>query len=497
MSSKWIKSTKVLLILIIILSLFLRSYDVVNRFGYAADGDLFSWIVKDIVVNKHLRLVGQQTSTEGIYIGPLFYYLLIPFYLLNGIDPVGAIILAITLGVLTTWSFYFVFKKLFNEKIGLIAAFLQGVLLARVAHDRWIVPTITTSLWEIWYFYSLGLLLRGDFAVLPLVGLLIGLVWHVSLSLLPILILIPVAIILSKKIPSLKELTMGLAVLVISSLPLILFEIKHQFIQTKSLFSSFSGNLGDSRGILDKFLQVFDQAMSSLNLLFFYPHQTFSITQNLLFLLGIIGICLLLVKKKVLSFNLAMLFLIWFISMVGFFTLSSKLISEYYFDNLSMVFMAILVIILGFIYQSTKSGKIVILVLLGFVVLKSFSYIINIKEYNNMGYNERKSVARFISDDSRKRGFPCVSVSYLTKEGEDVGFRYFFYLNNLHVNQSKSGSPNYTIVIPTSLSPDAIKVYYGAIGVILPEGNFDQKQINYSCSGANSNLTDPMVNYVQ
>src|SRR4030067_2606097 len=97
-----------LLILIIAVGIFFRLYKSVIYFPYGHDNDLAGWVIKDILLNKHLRLVGQETSTQGIFIGSLYYYLLIPFYLLTGLDPVGAILLSVVLGMFGIWSFYFV-----------------------------------------------------------------------------------------------------------------------------------------------------------------------------------------------------------------------------------------------------------------------------------------------------------------------------------------------------------------------------------------------------
>src|SRR3989338_7488154 len=118
-----------LLLLILIIALFFRTYAVVERFEYAHDADLFSWIVKDIVVNHHSRLIGQLTSANGIYIGSFFYYLLIPFFWLTNMDPIGAVIPVTIISMFTVFSYYFVFKKLFNPVTGLITAFLYGVLI--------------------------------------------------------------------------------------------------------------------------------------------------------------------------------------------------------------------------------------------------------------------------------------------------------------------------------------------------------------------------------
>ena len=79
------------------------------------------------------------------------------------------------------FSLYFVLSKLFKTEVGLIGAFLYAVLLSTVNTDRWVVPTITTNLWVAWYFYTVIKISRGDYKILPLLGILIALIWHIQL----------------------------------------------------------------------------------------------------------------------------------------------------------------------------------------------------------------------------------------------------------------------------------------------------------------------------
>ena len=106
-----------LLIIIILLAIFVRIYRPQDFYIYGHDGDLASWIIKDILVNKHIRLVGQETSVKGVFIGPLFYYSLIPFYLFSKMDPIGGVLLSFLIGVFCVFSFYFVFSRIVNYLI--------------------------------------------------------------------------------------------------------------------------------------------------------------------------------------------------------------------------------------------------------------------------------------------------------------------------------------------------------------------------------------------
>lgn len=485
----------VVLGMIILIGIFFRTYQIVERFEFAHDGDLYSWIVKDMVVEGHFRLIGQLTSAKGIFIGPFFYYLLTSFFLLTNMDPIGAVIPITILGILTIISYYFVFSKLFNPNIGLIAAFLDAVLLTHVYFDRAVVPSTPTNLWTIWYFYCVVMLVRGNFSVLPLVGVLIGLIWHIHIALLPTIAVIPLAIMLAKKLPSKKQFLYFLIALLITSLPLLAFEVKHSFSQTKSIINNFSLEHGGGVGLPKLDILSIKFARNVVRLFFLPNLPQFSTDKPfIVFTLGVILSTTLLVKNKILARKELIVLYGWIVVVILFFTFSSVVFSEYYIANLDVIFILIASLFLYLLYKNSKWGKILVLGLLMLLLTKNIFYFVSENIYQK-GYDERKALAKYLTEDAKKRGFPCIAVSYLTKPGEDVGFRYFFWLNNLHVNQPISGSPIYTIVIPFELAVDSVKIKFGQFGVIPPENIPSKEEIERSCSGQNSNLTDPLFGF--
>ena len=149
------RTTSILFLLILIIGLFMRSYRIVEHFEFAHDGDLYSWFVKDVVVDHHVRLIGQLTSAPGIFIGPAFYYALIPFFILFNMDPIGGTLMITLLALATITSYFYIFSKIANYKVGLAIAFLQAILLNHARFDRAVVPTTPTHIWSVWYFYCL------------------------------------------------------------------------------------------------------------------------------------------------------------------------------------------------------------------------------------------------------------------------------------------------------------------------------------------------------
>lgn len=486
------RSHLLLLGLILLVGFFFRTYKIVDRFEFAHDGDLYSWIVKDIVVNHHLRLIGQLTSAPGIFIGPFFYYLLVPFFIIFKMDPIGALVPATLIGLATILSFYFVFSKFFGKETGLIGAFLYAVLLTTVGMDRWVVPTITTSLWAVWYLYTILMMAEGNFSVLLLLGILIGLIWNVHIALLPALLAVPVAIVVSGKKPSLKQALNFTAALLITSLPLILFETRHHFSQTFALVNNFLTPQPGPKGLY-KLKLVLTMVSKNLNSLFFSP-QSFP---GIFWLIpAITASTFILIKQKLINLKKLWPLIAWFLGVILFFSASSSPISEYYFANLDIVFLLIVSLLLYQLFKTLGFGKITLFLLFAILLAKN-AYFMVTQNYYNKGYVEKKAVVEYIARDAATKRYPCVGITYITAPGENVGFRYFFYLQKMHLVHPSFDIPVYNIVIPDELSKNEVKQKFGHIGVIPPNYIPSEATIEKSCRTPDTNLTDPVLGYVQ
>lgn len=464
------------LFLIIVLALFFRILNITEIHGFAADADLYSWIARDIISNKHLRLVGQLTSTEGIYAGVGFYYLLVPFFLITNMDPIGAVIFATILGVLTVFSYYYVLKKLVSMEAGLIAAFLQAVLPLRVGFDRWVVPSITVNIWCIWFFYSLVKILRGETRYLVLGLFLTGLIWHIHLALVPLVILLPIAVILSGKKPYKREIIWGLLAFIIPMVPFVLFEFRHQFLQTSSFFNTLF--MGSDVPLLPKITKVINQSLG----------------QNFYLKFVLLLLPVFLYRIKAISRKLLIIFYAWIFSVICFFIISSKESSEYYFTSTQTIFLILFVYSLAWLSNIKKIGRILLALILIAVFIHSINDLFH-QEGNGKGYKQKMETAQFIKEDSTKKNLPCFSITYITTPGEDTGFKYLFWFNKIKLEQPREGIPNYTIVLPYNLSPGSVKKQFGLIGVILPESGYNLEEVARNCSNGDFNLTQPLWGY--
>jgi uncharacterized membrane protein len=482
-----------LFLIILGLGLFLKSYKPLQLFIYSHDQDLAGWMIKDILVNKHLRLIGQETSTQGVFIGPLFYYLLIPFYLLFNMDPAGGVLMVTLLGAFGIWSFYFVFLKIFNKPTGLIASLVYATSFYTVLTDREVVPTTPVIMWTVWFLYSLHLVLKGEQKKgFILGGVLLGLVWNFNLALAIIAPLVLIAYFLGRKKLNINAVILGAISLMATSAPLILFELRHGFSQTKAILSSLATGQGGLFGFLTKLYRA--NILISKNTAGLLWGSVINIEHKwALYLL--IGLLFFLAIKKLIKKEMAMLWSVWLAIYAMFFSLNSIILSEYYFNGMTVIWIGIVSVTISSLFNEERFKKLSILLIILFLAINLYRFFsINI---SSNGYIEKKQLVTYIKEDALAHNYPCVAVSYITKPGFNFGYRYFFWQEDMHVNNPDSGSPVYSIVFPHGLV-DRIDKSFGSLGLILPDyKRYTEEEIEISCSGENSNLTNPMFGYTE
>jgi len=488
MINKFISKNRLILI-ILLLGVLFRIFQASEMFMFTHDHDLAGWIVKDIVVDKHIRLIGQETSTKGVFIGPLYYYLLIPFYLMVGMSPIGGLIMTTLLGLFTIWSFYFVVSKVHNKNAGLIAGVLYAVSLYTVLNDREAVPTMPVFLWTVWFYYAINLLLKGKQKVgFLLTGLLAGLIWHLNFALGLLLPLIPLSIYLSKKKINYSKFMKGLVVFGVMSLPLLVFEFRHSFIQTKAIITSLTTNQQAILSGIDQFTKVIYSISHNLT------HFLWGPLPNLSFYWAPLLVTLLFIystKTKLIEKKQSIIMFIWFILFIVFFSLYSKTVSEYYLNGVMVLWITVLSVFFSKLLSSPKTKSVAVILLLIFIIF-NFNRLTE-KELVGNKYVEKKALVAQIKADAKKHNYPCISVSYITDPGYNMGYRYLFWLEEMHVNLPITEAPVYTIVFPHS-KVGRIDEGFGALGLIFPDyDKYNSVEVESICSGDNQNLTEPMI----
>jgi len=242
------KNRKIILIFVFLLIVFLsfvpRSVEVLNRnpiFLFDQGREMLA--AKNIVVNHKLILIGTevgagQAGVSGIFHGPIYYYMLtIPFVLFNG-DPASIVFLMLLFGLLTILFGYYFGKKLFGKLGGILLALLISISPVFIAQSRFLwspnPPTlfIFISLYFTYLFTvskkKLHLFLATFFAAF-IYNFELGIAVPLSLTL-----LVYSLFIFRKKLKDIMFLFFGF---IVGYLPMLLFEVRHGFLGTKSIIS--------------------------------------------------------------------------------------------------------------------------------------------------------------------------------------------------------------------------------------------------------------------
>jgi 4-amino-4-deoxy-L-arabinose transferase-like glycosyltransferase len=186
-------------------------------------------------------LLGPQTSTGNMYLGPLYYYIVTPALFLAQMDPLGPVVLIALTGVLTVWLLFRFGSKWFGKFSGVMAALMYSVLPLPVSFTRnsWnpnLAPVF--SLLILWYLVKIVENKEYTFKNFLLLGILSGCL--VQMHYMTLLYLlgtgVTLLIYLRRALPSLLRgvIFAGLG-FVISLLPFIVFEIRNDFVNTHAI----------------------------------------------------------------------------------------------------------------------------------------------------------------------------------------------------------------------------------------------------------------------
>ena len=489
---------KILIILgmILVIGLIMRVYNFEKSFTFAHDQDLYSWIAKDIVVNKHLRTVGQITSVDGVFIGPLYYYIMAFSYLLFGMNPISAIVPLTIIGLLTIISFYIFGKKYFSERVGLIMAFIYAVSYGAASYDKWSCPTELAILWTVWFLYVVFGMFRKNLKLLPLFGVLVGLTYHIHIALIPILPIVILAYFISggsfkenlKKI-KVKNILITILLFFLVSSPFWIFEFKHNFSQTESVLTATQKDMGQPTGFL-KFKKVINASAIEMQqrLLIGSPIKPIEIVWPIFLLITYV-----IYKFKKINRKEIIVLFIWILIIGAAQFASKRIVSEYYFTNYTAIFILVFSLFLDIFLDKKYIGKI-FLGIGGVYLVANFAWLVKITNQNNESYLYRKQLVEYIKADQLKNNFPCVGINYVAKFGDGVGFRYLFWYKGVEIIKPSGSVPTYNIVIPWETSASEIDKKFGRFGVILPEQTTASS--NEWCKEKENEL-DPLLGYTE
>ena len=125
-----------MIVVLTLLAGFLRLYRIGPTLQFLGDQGRDALVMFRLLTQGDFPFIGPITSVGGFYLGPLYYYLMAPWLWLARFNPVGPAVATAVLGVVTVPLLYLVAKKLYSHRVGLWAAGLYALSYIPISETR-------------------------------------------------------------------------------------------------------------------------------------------------------------------------------------------------------------------------------------------------------------------------------------------------------------------------------------------------------------------------
>ncbi len=250
------KLTYTTLFLLLIAAFVIRVYRTFDLMGFYYDQGRDALVIWDLWHNYKPFLIGPITGLKGIYLGPLYYYLIAPFYLIGRGNPVYPAVFLAFLSVVAILLLYVVGARMHSRAAGIIAAIIASFSYSIFTASRWLsnpTPVLLTSivyLWSLWEIASNNSKLYGWWITAVL---MIGLSMQFESA--SAVFYIPIFIIFClwqwKKIPKFKYILTAGLIFLATLVPQLIFNFRHDNILLANFGSLFINEKAFGQGLTD------------------------------------------------------------------------------------------------------------------------------------------------------------------------------------------------------------------------------------------------------
>lgn len=193
-------------------------------------------LVEDIAVNKKFTLIGPHSGgIEGVFHGPAWLYLHVPAFVIGRGNPIivgwfWAFLIMTSIGIV-----YWTAKKLADTKTAMIAAAIYALIISESASNLF-NPFGAVLLSPLFFYFLISYFQKNSFIHLLISLFFIGLIIQFQMAWgVPILILTIPLLFHHFLIKKMLIHISSFAILLIPLSTFIVFDIRHQFLQFKSV----------------------------------------------------------------------------------------------------------------------------------------------------------------------------------------------------------------------------------------------------------------------
>ncbi len=414
----------IVLIVILLIAAYLRLWRIGDYMSFLGDEGRDVLVVKRMIVDHKFTLLGPVTSVGLMHLGPMYYYFMVPFLLLFRLDPVGPAVMVALFSLAAIVLLWKTSVEFFDSRTAFISATLYALspLVITYSHSSW-NPNIL-PFWSLLIIYSLlKVYVKKQYLYLMVTGLALGVVvqlHYVALVFIPIIF---VVLAMTRFNMPRKYLLYGLLAGLLVYSPYILFEFRHDFINTKTVFE-FVTRMGNratfSPGTLG--YKFWDLSVRLFWRLIVIKNAQLSIFLMLVSL-GL-GAYFLLQKSKSAFRSAVSVLVVWYLVGIGLLSLYMGSIYDYY---LMFAFpLPFLLTGASFSYLTRKrSAAIFAIVAFGFITYFQIKVTPILKEPNRLAA-QAKDIAQFIIGQAHNQPYNFALIAGMNS---DHAYRYFLEIS--------------------------------------------------------------------
>jgi 4-amino-4-deoxy-L-arabinose transferase-like glycosyltransferase len=352
------KTIYIPLLFVILVSLFLRLFKLNQLLGFWYDQGRDALVIWRFFHEGKFFLIGPVTGIEGIFLGPFYYWLLTPLYFLGGGSPVFVAAILGWLSTLGVVLIYLMGKEVFGREVDLIAAILFGISYYIVTFSRWLANPQPLPLFSLLLIFCLLKIYQGKEKLWLLLGLLTGLALQLeaagAIFFLPAIFC--VVIWRRKAIKSWRLILFGFLIFLITLLPQLIFNFRHQGI----LFEVFRKFLTQQKAFRISIWEILQSRLSTYYDVFF-DKLFVGWGSGKFFSANFFGVLLFFFREKLFGDKKNILWLGLLTPLLGFLFYQGNFgyVWDYYFAGVLLIFLLLFASALGYLWKSGKLGKII------------------------------------------------------------------------------------------------------------------------------------------
>lgn len=245
---KQVKLGNLFLLLILCVATFLRFYNLENSMMFQGDQGRDAIVIANIFKDLDPVFIGPVTSIGNMYLGPFYYYFMLPFLFLSYPSPIGPVYAVAGLSVLTVYLLFKITKQLFDKKTAILSAIFFTLSSGVVNLARFSWNPNPAPFFSLLMFYFSYLAWKKNTKYWLLVSLCFSIL--IQLHYVTLLSLSGAGIVLLmqliEKIKNnknkffkteknfIKHIFLAIFIFILSLTPLFLFDLKHDFLNAKS-----------------------------------------------------------------------------------------------------------------------------------------------------------------------------------------------------------------------------------------------------------------------